>query len=480
MLRHEGKIEMRPKYKPLYLQVMESIRRKIQRGEYDSQDTLPSEAEFAREYRVSISTVRQAISVLASEDMVEKKQGKGTYISCKRKVLRFFTWLTEHPGSRVLLEKIISLVEERYPFMEIQLVPTTYTGAREELQRLIASGRAPDIAHIVSHWTGEFAAIEALVNLEELLPAESLGMRSQELDLQGGRFAGKLYSLSWGLCPLVLLANMDLLRRYGISEVSDILTLAEWAEICAKIYRDSTGEVYGYGLPYNDGEADFLRLYPFMQAFGGRLLTAEGEFVLRSAENVRAFKWLQQFCSGGQVVFDTVLKIREMFAQNRLVFMHDGPWAKLWLEEAAGANFEQKYKALLCPVVTRERGRGVSKSWNYNHALAVLAQSENIGLAAKFIEAVSMDPEISSYYYSHSGHLPVSSSMRDGVCVTSEFSRVFCAQLKGAELLNAGNIYFPKAIDFCVDAVHNIFRRKVNVASELAEKQHYLEILYGY
>ena len=471
---------MRPEYKPLYQQVLESLRQRIQRGEYDVQETLPSEAEFAREYRVSISTVRQAISVLASEDIVEKKQGKGTYISRKRKVLTFFTWLTESPESRLLLEKIIALVEERYPMLEIRVLPTTYVGAREELLRLIASGRAPDIAHIVSHWTGAFAATEALVNLEEVLPEESFKLRSPEWDLRGGRFAGKLYSLSWGLCPLVLIVNAELLGEYGIDLSSDVLTLDEWAIICEKVYRESCGEVYGYGLPYNDGEADFLRLYPFMQAFGGKLLTGEGDIVLRSGENVQAFKWLQRFCGDGKVVFDTVLKMREMFVQDRLLFMHDGPWAKLWLEAATGENFAEKYRALLCPVVPGRDGSPVSKSWNYNHALAVLTQSNNVGLAAKFIDAVSMDPAISNYYYTHSGHLPVSSSMRGEDSDVSEFHRVFCEQLKGAELINAGNIYFSKAIDFCVDAVHNIFRHDADVARELAEKQHYLEILYDY
>lgn len=66
---------------PLHVQLKEIIKNSIEEGLY--QDKIPSERELTEQHEVSRATVREAVSQLVREGMLEKKHGKGTFISIK-------------------------------------------------------------------------------------------------------------------------------------------------------------------------------------------------------------------------------------------------------------------------------------------------------------------------------------------------------------------------------------------------------------
>ena len=65
----------------LYYQVAENIKKKIDSGEWPRGSRLPSEPELTALFRVSRSTIRQAISVLVKDGLLIRKQGSGTYVT---------------------------------------------------------------------------------------------------------------------------------------------------------------------------------------------------------------------------------------------------------------------------------------------------------------------------------------------------------------------------------------------------------------
>lgn len=67
---------------PLYFQIEEYIRRKIEDGEWERGEQIPTEKELCTFFEVSPSTIRQAISNLVQKGILVKKQGKGTFV-CK-------------------------------------------------------------------------------------------------------------------------------------------------------------------------------------------------------------------------------------------------------------------------------------------------------------------------------------------------------------------------------------------------------------
>ena len=66
--------------KPKYLQVADILRREIAGGAFRDGDTLTTEEELRLRFRVSRQTVRQAISLLEEDGLVDRRRGSGTYV----------------------------------------------------------------------------------------------------------------------------------------------------------------------------------------------------------------------------------------------------------------------------------------------------------------------------------------------------------------------------------------------------------------
>jgi len=70
-----------PAFSPLYQQIKTLITRSLQAGEWRPGEMIPSETELAARYKVSQGTVRKAIDALADENLVMRRQGKGTFVA---------------------------------------------------------------------------------------------------------------------------------------------------------------------------------------------------------------------------------------------------------------------------------------------------------------------------------------------------------------------------------------------------------------
>ncbi len=70
-----------PAFSPLYQQIKALILQSLQAGEWKPGESIPSEMDLAARFRVSQGTVRKAIDELAAENLVMRRQGKGTYVA---------------------------------------------------------------------------------------------------------------------------------------------------------------------------------------------------------------------------------------------------------------------------------------------------------------------------------------------------------------------------------------------------------------
>lgn len=66
---------------PLYLQLLAIFSEKIRTGEWPVGEKIQSEKELSKEYHVSLITVRRALEELCAMDMINKVQGKGSFVS---------------------------------------------------------------------------------------------------------------------------------------------------------------------------------------------------------------------------------------------------------------------------------------------------------------------------------------------------------------------------------------------------------------
>ncbi|WP_347486259.1 GntR family transcriptional regulator [Vandammella animalimorsus] len=70
-----------PSFSPLYRQIKDLLLQKLQAGQWQPGQAIPSEMELSQQLRVSQGTVRKAIDELAAENLLVRRQGKGTFVA---------------------------------------------------------------------------------------------------------------------------------------------------------------------------------------------------------------------------------------------------------------------------------------------------------------------------------------------------------------------------------------------------------------
>jgi GntR family transcriptional regulator len=89
-----------PAFSPLYRQIKTLMTRSLQLGEWRPGDAIPSEIELAARFKVSQGTVRKAIDELATDNLLVRRQGKGTFVAthAEEKIQFRFLRLTPDVG----------------------------------------------------------------------------------------------------------------------------------------------------------------------------------------------------------------------------------------------------------------------------------------------------------------------------------------------------------------------------------------------
>ncbi|MDE2305843.1 MAG: GntR family transcriptional regulator [Gammaproteobacteria bacterium] len=104
-----------PGYRPLYRQVYDILVNRVVQGAWRPGEALPSEQSLAKELGVSQGTVRKVLDALTAEKLLERRQGKGTYIAehtQERALFRFFR-IARPGGERLKPERAGETVKVR-------------------------------------------------------------------------------------------------------------------------------------------------------------------------------------------------------------------------------------------------------------------------------------------------------------------------------------------------------------------------------
>jgi GntR family transcriptional regulator len=152
-------------FSPLYQQIKALILGSLQAGEWKPGEAIPSENDLATRFKVSQGTVRKAIDELANENLLVRRQGKGTFVATHHEDRVHFRFLRlvpdngepHYPKSRILdckrlrapaeiarlldlksgdaviqIERILYFSQEATVYEEIWLPGTTFKGLSVE------------------------------------------------------------------------------------------------------------------------------------------------------------------------------------------------------------------------------------------------------------------------------------------------------------------------------------------------------------
>jgi GntR family transcriptional regulator len=166
-----------PTFSPLYRQIKSLILQALDSGEWRPGEAIPSETELAVRFGVSQGTVRKAIDEMAAENLLLRRQGKGTFVASHNDPRAFFRFL-----------RLESIVGEVQPTRSVPL-ECWRAKAGPEAARVLGLQVADPI--IVVRRVLEFGAKPVVVD-EIYLSGEAFAGLNLEL-LQ--EWQGSLYSL---------------------------------------------------------------------------------------------------------------------------------------------------------------------------------------------------------------------------------------------------------------------------------------------
>lgn len=398
ILASEGRI-----MSTVYARAREYIRQLIEDYRAEDKDLIPTETELMNQIDVGRNTIRRAIDSFVEAGILSKVQGKGTFIVSTKSTVAFAGWTgTEPPGDEVM-DGIISRFYHSNPDITIEYQATPYYQTLDTIVRDALMGRAADVVQIVSHWLPLLYPEALLQPLDRFINQNHLRRRFQT-DIDSGRVGNDIYALSWGLSPLLLYCNRNVLSDTGLEPDSPPRTLDELLGMCEAIAAHPSA-VEPISVPLTGHDPNYLWLYPYFLAFGGGFSNATGDVIIDSDENVNALEWLTRLArtalSNGT---KGVIEGRMMFATNQIAFWLDGSWIRGLLRDLSGEGhaFDDQY--MVVPVPVGPSGRSESILWS--HMLGISRQCKKPDIAYRVIEYLTSNEDVAKYALQYLGMLP--------------------------------------------------------------------------
>ncbi|MCK1190700.1 GntR family transcriptional regulator [Streptococcus uberis] len=126
---------------PAYIKIHDAIKKDIDEGVWLIGNRLPSERDLADHFEVSRMTLRQAVTLLVEEGILERRVGSGTYVASHRvrDKMRGTTSFTEivHSQGKTPSSKLISYQRQLASdteIKELQLEPSDYVIRMERIR----------------------------------------------------------------------------------------------------------------------------------------------------------------------------------------------------------------------------------------------------------------------------------------------------------------------------------------------------------
>ncbi len=138
--------ELAPAFSPLYRQIQALLVRSLQAGEWLPGRAIPSEVELAARFGVSQGTVRKAIDEMATENVLVRRQGKGTFVATHAEQAtqyRFLRLTADDGNAGALQRRLLECRRMRAPAEVARLLALKPGDAAVQVRRLLLAGETP-------------------------------------------------------------------------------------------------------------------------------------------------------------------------------------------------------------------------------------------------------------------------------------------------------------------------------------------------
>ncbi len=233
--------------------------------------------------------------------------------------------------------KLVPEFERLNPGIKVKVQQIPWTAAQEKLVTAFASDNTPDACQLGNTWVPQFAALNAIVSLNELVSNSDLINKERYFEgiWETNVIDGKVFGIPWYMDTRVIYYREDVFKKVGYNEPPK--NWNELFDLSKKIKSlHPNEEKYAIYLPTNEW-APFVM---FGMEAGSSLLKNEntlGNF--SSKEFTTAFKYLVEFHKQNlaPVGISQVTNVYQAFAEEYFTMYISGPWNipefKKWMKD---------------------------------------------------------------------------------------------------------------------------------------------------
>jgi GntR family transcriptional regulator len=139
-------------FRPLYRQVRDTLIRRLIDGVWLPGQPLPSEIQLAAELGVSQGTVRKALDAMTAENLVVRKQGRGTFVAEyneERVLFQFFKLVPDHGQPSFPISQLLSCTTAKANAEERERLMLAANGRVVRIRRVRAIEDKPVVSELV-------------------------------------------------------------------------------------------------------------------------------------------------------------------------------------------------------------------------------------------------------------------------------------------------------------------------------------------
>ncbi len=302
-------------------------------------------------------------------------------------------WAMGAEGEHV--QKLIPEFERQHPGLRVKVQMIPWTAAQEKLITAFASNNLPDLFQLGNTWIPQFAALNALQNLDDFI-------RQSPQIKKDNYFEGiwktniidqSVYGIPWYIDTRVLFYRRDILKKVGFNDPPK--TWDELYNVSKKIKEQSKGkEKYAIYLPTNEW-APFVIFG--MQA-GAELLRDNNCYGNFSSDQFKkGFEFLIRFHKKdlAPTGVSQVSNVYQAFAEAYFVMYISGPWNIPEFQKQMQGELSDKWMTASLPAPD-DSSEGVSLAGGAS--MVINAQSHKKECAWKLIEFLSQQKTQLRFY----------------------------------------------------------------------------------
>ncbi|HHR86115.1 MAG TPA: extracellular solute-binding protein [Candidatus Acetothermia bacterium] len=340
MSKFEGMID-RSSPAPIYQQLKEIIKRKIEDGEFMPGERIPTEYELCDMFGVSRAPVRQALSELVNEGLLNRQQGSGTFVNRKfgvkaaslRVIVPEDLWIAP---LRQAVKRSNEESAERKVRLDVRAVGRPQL--HDTILSAVGKGEAPDLALIDWAWVREFADLHFLKRLDIIDPDWAYAFKKDLFPAFADQEKPDLYGAQPEANVSVLWYRKDWFEEDGLEPPRT------WSDLVrtARRFQPRIRFPLVFAAGRKAKETTTYQMLPFLWSAGGRLFDGEVELDGGVVTGLRFIADLvHKYCvASPDVAAYAWDEPARLLAKGRAVLAVGGSYEKPLIQEEAGWDDE--------------------------------------------------------------------------------------------------------------------------------------------